>query len=228
MSDPIKGVFLGAEDDSHPYEGDQLLHNLLLFGRLCRGLGMDINTERMIAAARALDYIDLARRSDVYHALRAVMVTRQRDIEWFDQAFREFWRRPSEGYTTLDLHSMGEQRYKRKTQFLPPTGSDPDDDEAGKPAVDPMLLAIVPTYSSQAALRSKDFAQMTGEELDAAKASLAQLPRSLGLRRTRRLSARQRRAARPAPRFPPEHALCRRTRSSSPRASGCSSRARWC
>src|SRR5262249_22630739 len=153
----------------------------------CRGLGMDIDPDRMIAAARALEYVDLTRRSDVYHALRAVIVTRQRDIEWFDQAFREFWRRPSEGYTTLDLHSMGEQRYKHKTQFLRPTGSSPDDEaEAGKPAVDPTLVIVVPTYSNQAALRSKDFAQMTGEELDAAKASLAQLPRSLGLRRSRR------------------------------------------
>src|SRR5450432_36825 len=151
MPDPIKGIFLGAEDEAFAYTGDQLLHNLLLFGRLCRGLGMDIDPDRMIAAARALEYIDLARRSDVYHALRAVIVTRQRDIDWFDQAFREFWRRPSEGYTTLDLHSMGEQRYKHKTQFLPPTGSSPDDeDEAGKPAVDPTLIVVVPTYSTQA------------------------------------------------------------------------------
>ena len=114
-------------DDLHPYEGGNLLHNLLLFGRLCKGLGMDVNPERMMDAARALEYVGLARRSDVYHTLRAVIVTRQRDLEWFDQAFREFWRRPSEGYTTLDLRSMGEQRYKRKTQFLPPMGSEPDE-----------------------------------------------------------------------------------------------------
>lgn len=185
--DPIKGIYLGTEDEPYPYEGGQLLHNLLLFGRLCKGLGMDVNQERMMDAARALEYVGLGRKSDVYHTLRAVMVTRQRDLEWFDQAFREFWRRPSEGYTTLDIRSMGEQRYKRKTQFLPPLGSDPDTDEAqGKPAVDPTLLTIIPTYSSQTALRTKDFAQMTGEELDAAKAIMTQLPRSLGLRRTRR------------------------------------------
>jgi uncharacterized protein with von Willebrand factor type A (vWA) domain len=66
-------------------------------------------------------------------------------------------------------------------------GSDPDDDDApDKPAVDPTLLAIVPTYSSQSALRNKDFAQMTGEELDMAQAIMAQFPHSLGLRRTRR------------------------------------------
>lgn len=184
---PIKGVYLGKEEELQPYEGGQLLHNLLLFGRLCRGLGMDVNQERMMDAARALEYVGLANRRDVYHALRAIIVTRQRDLELFEQAFREFWRRPAEGYTTLDLRSMGEQRHKRKTQFLPPLGSDPDDGDApDKPAVDPTLLTIVPTYSNQSALRNKDFAQMTGEELEAAKVMMADFPRSLGLRRTRR------------------------------------------
>lgn len=184
---PIKGLYLGTEQDPRPYEGGQLLHNLLLFGRLCRALGMDVNQERMMDAARALEHVGLAHKNDVYHALRAIIVTRQRDLELFDKAFREFWRRPAEGYTTLDLRSMGEQRHKRKTQFLPPLGSEPDAGDApDKPAVDPTLLTIVPTYSSQSALRNKDFAQMTGEELDVAKLAMAHFPRSLGLRRTRR------------------------------------------
>jgi len=187
VNNPIKGVYLGTEDEARPYEGGNLLHNLLLFGRLCRGLGMDVSQERMMDAARALEYVGLGHKNDVYHALRAVMVTRQRDLEWFDKAFREFWRRPSEGYTTLNLHSMGEERHKRKTQFLPPLGSEPEDhNTSGKSAVDPTLLAIVPTFSNQSALRYKDFAQMTGEELEAAKATMTQFPRSLGLRRTRR------------------------------------------
>src|SRR5262245_54582708 len=126
---PIKGVYLGTEE-AFPYEGGHLLHNLLLFGRLCKGLGMDVTQDRMMDAARALEFVGLARKSDVYHTLRALIVTHQRDLERFDQAFREFWRRPSEGYTSLDLRSMGEQRYKRKTQFLPPAGSEPDDDLA--------------------------------------------------------------------------------------------------
>lgn len=187
LDGPIRGVYLGPEDEPFPYQGGQLLHNLLLFGRLCKGLGMDVSPERMIDAARALEQVGLTHKNDVYHTLRALIVSRQRDLERFDQAFREFWRRPAEGYTTLDLRSMGEQRHKRKTQFLPPAGSSPDEgtDEA-KAALDAGLLAVVPTYSSEAALRSKDFAQMTGEELDSVKAMIAQLPSSFGLRRTRR------------------------------------------
>lgn len=184
---PIKGVYLGPEEAPYPYQGGQLLTNLLLFGRLCKGLGLAIDPERLITAARALEYVDLARRRDVYHTLRATLVSRQRDLALFDEAFGQFWRRPSEGYTTIDVRSMGEQRYKRKTQFLPPMGSEPEADERdNQGTLDPSLLAIVPTYSAQSALRHKDFALMSGEELEQAKAFLAQMPRSLGLRRTRR------------------------------------------
>ncbi len=185
-SGPIKGLYLGPEDDPHPYVGGQLLHNLLLFGRLCKALGMDVTPQRTMEAARALDYVGLERRSDVYHVLRALMVTRQRDLALFDEAFQEFWRAPTDNFPTLNVRSMGEEP-RRKARFLPPLDSDPDSgDDPDKPAVDPSLLTIVPTYSLQSTLRYKDFAQMTGEELDAAKSVVAQLPRSLGLRRTRR------------------------------------------
>lgn len=173
----ISGVKSRFLDESQPYEGGQLLHNLL-FGRLYKGLGMDVNPERMM---------DAAHPSDVYHTLRAVIVTHQRDIALFDEAFREFWCAPPGDAVSFSVRSLAEQRYKRKTQFLPPTGSTPDEsDDTGKPAIDPTLLVIVPTYSNQAAVCHKDLAQMTGEELEAAKASIAQLPHSLGLRRTRR------------------------------------------
>jgi uncharacterized protein with von Willebrand factor type A (vWA) domain len=41
-----------------------LLHNLLLFGRLLRGLGMDINPGRMIDLVQALDHIQLGYKQD--------------------------------------------------------------------------------------------------------------------------------------------------------------------
>jgi uncharacterized protein len=185
---PIRGIFLGPDDAPYEYHGGNLLHNLLLFGRVCKALGMDVNSGRMIEAAQGLELVGLVNREDVYHALRAVIVTRRRDLELFDEAFNLFWRRPAEGYTTLDLRSIGEQRLRRKTQFLPPSGTEPDDEEArpGKPPVDPTLIAIVPTYSQMDALRHKDFAEMTGEEMDAAKRLIARLPNALGLRKTRR------------------------------------------
>lgn len=181
-------LYLGPEGAT--YEGGKLLHNLLLFGRLCKALGMSVTPNSMIEVARALEFINLGHKQDVYNTFRAMIVTRQRDLELFDQAFNLFWQRPVEDWTTLDLKSLGENRRQKKTQFLPPPEASPDDDipgEAGK--VDPSLIAIVPTYSQQESLRYKDFAEMTGEEINAAKNLMQQLPWSLGMRHTRRFQA---------------------------------------
>jgi len=180
-----ESIFLGPEGT--PYQGGKLLHNLMLFGRLCKVLGMDITPNRMIDVAHALEYIDLWRKQDVYHALRALIVTRKRDIALFDEAFENFWKRPTEGWTELDLKSLGESRRKKKTQFLPPPDAAPDEqDEQPKPPVDSQLIAMVPIYSTQEALRHKDFAEMTGEELLLARRVIARLRWSLGVRETRR------------------------------------------
>ena len=65
----------------------QLLHNLLLFGRVLRGLGLDGSPARMIDLVAALRLLDLGRKQDVYHAMRALVVRRREDITAFDQAF---------------------------------------------------------------------------------------------------------------------------------------------
>jgi hypothetical protein len=181
-----RSLFLG--DENAPYEGGHLLHNLLLFGRLCRALGMDITPNRMMEVAHALEFIQLGYKQDVYHALRALMVTRQRDLELFEQAFQLFWQRPVEEWSTLDLLSLGETRRQKKTQFLPPPEATPDDsgEDEPKSALDPALIAIVPTYSQQEVLRHKDFADMTAEEIAAARQLMERLPWSLGVRKTRR------------------------------------------
>ena len=171
------------------YKGGNLLHNLLLFGRVCRVLGMDVTPNRMLEVAQALEYIDLGHKADVYHTMRALMVTRQRDLERFDEAFDLFWRRPTEGWTELNLQSLGEERLKRKTQFLPPANSEPADDPQSTTEADPSLIAIVPTYSQQEILRHKDFAEMSAEELAMAQRIMTDLPQSLGLRRTRRFQS---------------------------------------
>jgi uncharacterized protein with von Willebrand factor type A (vWA) domain len=174
--------------DGSPYEGGKLLHNLLLFGRLCKALGMEVNPNRMMDAARALQYIELGRRQDVYHTLRALIVTRQRDLELFDEAFNRFWQRPNEEWTTLDLRSLSERRQK-KTQFLPPPEATPENGDTGNHSqteVDTSPLVIMPTYSQVETLRYKDFAEMTGEEIALARRLLEQLPWSLGVRKTRR------------------------------------------
>ncbi|HLY29517.1 MAG TPA: VWA domain-containing protein, partial [Ktedonobacterales bacterium] len=184
-----RSLYLGPGDT--PYtSGGNLLHNILLFGRLCKGLGMDVSPNRMIEVARALEWLDLGKKQDIYHAMRALIVTHQRDILLFDQAFSQFWQAPSNAWTTLDLRSLGETRRQKKTQFLPPLDSTPDADtqtpESEKPKIDDKLIVLTPTFSDQEVLRQKDFAEMTGAEITQARLLMERLRWSLGTRVSRR------------------------------------------
>ena len=183
---PIKGLFLGPADAPYDYRGGKLTHNLILFGRVCRALGMNVTPNRMMDVARALAHIQLGRKQDFYFALRTHLVTHPKEFAYFDEAFDIFWRRPSEGFTTLNLQSLGEERRKKKTQFLPPLETSPSENGSDSKELDPAMIALMPTYSRQERLRHKDFAEMSAEELEMAKRVIAKMPDSLGMRRTRR------------------------------------------
>lgn len=183
---PIKGVFLGPADAPYDYHGGKLTHNLILFGRVCRALGMNVTPNRMMEVARALAHIQLGRKQDFYYALRTHLVTHPKEFAYFDEAFDIFWRRPSDDFTTLNLQSLGEERRKKKTQFLPPLESSPSENGSDSKELDPAMIALAPTYSRQERLRHKDFAEMSAEELEMAKRVIAKMPESLGMRRTRR------------------------------------------
>jgi uncharacterized protein len=171
-----------------------LLHNLLLFGRLLRMLGLDVNLGRMIDLVQALEHVDIGNRSDFYHTARSLLVHNKEDIPLFDEAFEIFWRKPVEEWTRLDLRALGEKRRLRKPAFVPPplkerepaglsaNGKDPTigDDE-------PPVIQATLTYSEREVLRHKDFADLTGEELEKMKQLMAALVWNLGMRFSRRL-----------------------------------------
>lgn len=188
MSDdkPIKGVYLGPEENDSNYRGGKLAHNLILFGRVCRALGMNVTPNRMMDVARALEFVRLGNKQDFYYTLRTHLVNHPKEFEYFDEAFDIFWRRPSDGFTELNLQSLGEERRKKKTQFLPPLESSPADDNEESTTLDDSMIAIVPTYSKQERLKNKDFADMSAEELEMAKRVIQKMPDSLGMRKSRR------------------------------------------
>ena len=171
--------------------GGHLLGNLVLFGRVLSGLGLDGSPGRMIDLAEALGHVDIGRKRDVYHVMRALVVRRREDIPTFDDAFQTFWRKPSEGFTTLDLRAMGERRRFRRPRFDPAPLRDPGStgDADGRPASgEPPVLRARLTYSATEVLRHKDFALMTGEELDEVRRLLDGFAWRLADRRTRRWS----------------------------------------
>ena len=164
-----------------------LLYNLLLFGRLLRSLGLDVSPGRMRDLAAALLHVEIGRRSDVYFAARSLLVHRREDQALFDVAFEAYWRRPREGGFALDLRALGERRRFRRPTFEPePAPATEGLGEGQKPAEGPPVLRAILTYSAQDALRHKDFAQLTGDELDAVRGLIRRLAWKLGERITRR------------------------------------------
>ncbi|HLF00805.1 MAG TPA: VWA domain-containing protein [Anaerolineales bacterium] len=171
-----------------PGEGN-LLHNLILFGRLLRGLGLDVNPGRMMDVAHALAFVEVGRKPDFYHTLRSLLVHRHEDISLFDQAFNFFWRKPEEGWE-VKLPGL-EQKFKpKKPPVVTPPLREPKAPE-GEPPPSPdeqpqPIVELTLTYSATEVIRRKDFAEMTGEELAAVKQLMATLLWHLGERRTRR------------------------------------------
>ncbi len=170
----------------------QLLGNVLAFGRVLRGLGLDAGPDRMLDLVAALDHVPIGSKRDFADAARALCVRRRDELARFDEAFEVFWRKPAEGTTTLDLRSMGERRKLRRPAFTsaPPPGAlpapDGDDPRGEEP---PPLLHLTLTWSAQELLRHKDFGELTGDELENVERAIRGLAWKLAERRTRRLRA---------------------------------------
>jgi uncharacterized protein len=172
----------------------QLVRNVLLFGRVLRGLGLDVSPGRMTDLVLALEHVSVGKKADFYHAARCLLVRRREELPVFDEAFEAFWRKPSSGVTTLDLQALGERRRFRQPRFAPPavgaTEMVPEaaPSRAAGPGADdaPPLVQATLTWSPDERLRHKDFAELTGEEMEAVKALVAGLAFEIGRRPTRR------------------------------------------
>lgn len=168
----------------------QLLHNLVLFGRLLRALGLDVNPGRMIDVAQALEFVEIGRKWDFYYTIRSLLVHDYQDIPLFDQAFALFWKKPAEQYVEFGL-TMGYQQQKPKPVVVPPgTMKDEPLDAASKNSnnEEPQpIIEVTQTYSQRELLRRKDFSELTPDEVQAVKRLMAEMVWELGQRRTRRM-----------------------------------------
>ena len=161
-----------------------LFRNLVRFGRLLHAAGLGVPAGRMIDVASALDHIDIGHRTDFYFTLRGLLVHRRQDLPVFDEMFRAFWREPRQRPPN-NLRAMGRQRSLGRPEVVL-TGTAPDDEARDLPETDrvrPAQIAAT-SYSAQDALRAKDFAEFTDDELREARRIVAAMRWDLGRRRT--------------------------------------------
>jgi len=166
--------------------GDTLLERLLGFGRMLRRLGLDVHTGRMLDVVEALSCVDLARRDDVFHVCRALLVHRHEDLEAFDRAFDAFWARLPEA-SGADAPAGGRDVSGAQAPSTGPEAMgllETQTDTAA--ATDAEDSLDVPAWSDTESLATKDFAEFSESELAAAREAIERLVWQPGLRRTRR------------------------------------------
>jgi uncharacterized protein len=162
-----------------------IVKNLLRFVRSLREEGIAVPAAASIDALQALDLIGIRRRSDVRDALRAVLVSRHEDLARFDRAFDRLWRQPR---PSVDSHRP------RPMQVPPKVAAQVEwraqsSVSAGNQGADGSVQegeGTIRTYSPDEAWRNKDFAAFDAGDAALARAVIARLAWTPGVRVTRR------------------------------------------
>lgn len=166
-----------------------LLHNLVLFGRLLRRLGIDVNPSRMIDLVHALDYINIANRSDFYHTSRTLLVHQKDQLPLFDRAFDLFWRKHSDSFFEVDLFGGFKKEREPELELIQQAVEEAIQDQSQEDQPEESLqelVEIVQTYSDREQLHEKDFGSLTEEEINQVRQFMSEMVWQLGHRRTRR------------------------------------------
>lgn len=167
----------------------RLAENVVHFTRLLRGAGLRLGPASALDALAAAAAVDVMNRRELYCGLRAVLVKRPEDFGLFDEAFRLFWRDPHGAESALSL-LLPQVRVP-----LPPNVSrrvaeawrPPAPVEA--PPREQTEIDAALTFSAEEILRSRDFDQMSAEELARARLLATRIALALRPIRTRRFTA---------------------------------------
>jgi uncharacterized protein len=195
MARPLDANIVAAAAD-----GGRIAENIVGFARILREAGLPIGPQKVIEATDAVLAAGIESPTILYWTLHSVFVSRPQEREIFNQAFHLIWRDP--GYLQQLLSVM--------VPNLRGGASAPRDAMArrladslflrreAQHAVEREKLQIDArgTASELEALASKDFEQMTADELRLARRVIADLAAALAKRRTRRFVASQRQGER--------------------------------
>jgi uncharacterized protein len=161
-----------------------LAENLVLFVRALRAQGVPVRAGGTLDAARALEHVGLQRKDDVRDALRTVLISSHHDRQRFDRVFDCFWRVwPATGGSGLPQPIQPPRRVATKVQWLASASVPPEEHGGGTQQDTP---DAVRTYSAADVWREKDFAAYSAAEMARARAAIARLAWTPGVRVTRR------------------------------------------
>lgn len=169
------------------HQGGNLLGHLLSFGYLLREMGVAVSPGQMVELVGALEHVSVAQREDFKAALRCMLVLRREDLPLFEQAFEFFWRKASGADPAKELMEALIHKTKiPQRQLRLPSRKQAESETEQKPEEEQEEFEVQLTYSRDEALRKKDFAQFTWEEVQACKELLRRMRWRVEERRTRR------------------------------------------
>jgi uncharacterized protein with von Willebrand factor type A (vWA) domain len=179
----------------------RLADNLVFFARALRRAGLPVGPASVIDAIRAVEAAGIGSREDFYWTLHSVFVTRREHRPVFHETFELFWR--ERGLLDRMMAMMSPvapvtppEKKKDKTaqsRARDALQTDRERQELRREEEVEARLAV----SAREQLQSKDFAQMSAEEIAAAKRALAAMRLPDDRLRTRRLKAAARGAVDP-------------------------------
>ena len=194
MSDqvPAGSVLTDAAPNIEP-EG-KLHENIVHFSQLLRAAGLPVGPAHTIDAIEAVDAVGIGHRDDFFWALHAVYVRRRDQFEVFSQAFELFWRDPYSMNKALALllpNSQVPDRPQKKNEFLRRVQDAFRDTHRPPNAPPPVkrdeeLVDMRMTFSDTEVLKSKDFEQMSAEEVVRVRALIRKMRLPILEIRTRR------------------------------------------
>lgn len=164
----------------------ELAANILHFTRVLRAAGIANGPSSTLAALRAAESVNVLERDELYWALHAVLVRRPEDHELYDQAFTHFFRNPAlapEAYAMLMESSKVPRKpavSRRVSEALRPQASE------SRPSAQVMEVAATLAFSPDELLRTRDFEQMSTDDLRRARAAAGQIQLVVRPVRTRR------------------------------------------
>jgi uncharacterized protein len=178
--------------EAEPAGGGLLAQNIVHFARALREAGVPLGPGAVLDALAAVEAAGVGNREDFYTTLHAVFVKKHEHSLLFDQAFRIFWKR--KGLIEKLIAMLSPRAPSRSEPKAPQAGASRVADALFKQTLDPdkspppIEFDARLTMSAAEILRSKDFAQMSAAEIEAARKAIKRLAMPEDKRRTRRFA----------------------------------------
>ncbi|MCB1537309.1 MAG: VWA domain-containing protein [Rhodoblastus sp.] len=161
-----------------PQASGKLADNILYFARALRDAGLPVGPGAVIDAINAVEAAGIGTREDFRATLHAVFVKKHEHTIIFDQAFAIFWRK--RGFIEKMIALMSPQAKDQSEPKKPDAGAARVADALykHKPQEKPKEQVEVDarfTMSASEVLQTKDFAQMSADEIAVARAAITRL-----------------------------------------------------